>query len=464
MRPRFLTMSDADRYAAWIALSPLRVREESAGFASPALPELEVQARWFAGEFGRKFFTVTGEKVEIVQYGVWNRESGPDFREAAVSINSAPPVRGCIELDPDVRDWERHGHAANPAYDNVVLHAFWSSGKTEFFTRTAAGRSVSQVRLDLTQLGHGPLASIPYAKSGRCMAPLAAMGISQAADLLGAAAHYRFQKKAHRIHQAAEAHGESEALYQLLAEALGYKSNKLPFLLLAQRLPLGELRGRRTEMEAVLFGVAGFLSAADLCGNQAQTRNYLRDLWECWWPRRTEFGNVGASSPAWKFGGMRPLNHPHRRLGALAEIARRWPRVRSALSSADPHAIEGCFATLSHRFWDCHYTLTSPPSRSKMALVGPERVSAIVANIVLPFALRNHPAAIEKLKALPSPGLNLRVKTAALRLFGAAAETVPLLKTAAGQQGLLQIYEDFCCQDLSDCIQCKLPEQLAQWK
>jgi hypothetical protein len=29
---------------------------------------------------------------------------------------------------------------------------------------------------------------------------------------------------------------------------------------------------------------------------------------------------------------------------------------------------------------------------------------------------------------------------------------------------LLQIYEDFCMQDNSDCAQCPFPEQMANWK
>ena len=38
--------------------------------ALPKIPnELELQARWFAGEFGRKFRTLAGESVEIVQFG-----------------------------------------------------------------------------------------------------------------------------------------------------------------------------------------------------------------------------------------------------------------------------------------------------------------------------------------------------------------------------------------------------------
>ena len=54
----------------------------------PRIPsELELQARWFAGDFGREFVSTNGDQIEIVQFGVWNREAGPDFRDAAIRIN-----------------------------------------------------------------------------------------------------------------------------------------------------------------------------------------------------------------------------------------------------------------------------------------------------------------------------------------------------------------------------------------
>jgi hypothetical protein len=37
------------------------------------------------------------------------------------------------------------------------------------------------------------------------------------------------------------------------------------------------------------------------------------------------------------------------------------------------------------------------------------------------------------------------------------------VKTVAHQQGLLQIYEDFCLQDNSDCAHCPFPEQMQKW-
>ena len=457
-------MTAADRYGAWLPRPISSVRESPPSLQPAAVSEIEFQARWFSGEFGRSFSTLSGDAVEIVQFGEWNREFGPDFRASAVSINGGRPVRGCIELDPDVRDWERHGHAVNPAYENVVLHVFLTVGRKELFTQTLSGRAVPQVKLDVTKISQTSPNPVPAAKCGRCFSPLAAMQSHQVAELLAAAAHYRMRRKAQRITQAAEIHGEHSAPYPFLAETLGYKSNKLPFLLLAQRLPVGELRKLRGDLESVLFGVGGFLTATDLSEFPDDTKDYLRRLWGNWWPHRSKLENLVLSPRMWKCGGVRPMNHPQRRLGALAEIARRWPKVRDVLRLTDHAAIRRFFAALSHEYWDFHYTLTSQPSRSRMALLGAERVNAILVNVVLPLALRENPAEFEKLHMLAAPDFNLHIKTAALRLFGVDARRVPLLKNALHQQGLLQIYSDFCCQDLSDCRQCQLSEQLSQWQ
>ena len=65
---------------------------------------------------------------------------------------------------------------------------------------------------------------------------------------------------------------------------------------------------------------------------------------------------------------------------------------------------------------------------------------------------------------LPSRLTNRRVETAATRLFGSDNRRFQgFIKTVAHQQGLLQIYEDFCLQDNSDCADCPFPEQMAKW-
>src|SRR5438477_9184824 len=155
----------AERYAE---IRETRRVHERALFVSPRIPSaLELQARWFAGDFGKEFVSTNGDKIEIIQFGVWNREAGPDFRDAAIRINSSEPVRGCIEIDLLDRSWETHGHAINPAFEATVLHVFVERSDREFFTRTKSNRNIAQVCIDPATLPEAFAANVPLARPGR---------------------------------------------------------------------------------------------------------------------------------------------------------------------------------------------------------------------------------------------------------------------------------------------------------
>ena len=451
-------MDAEGRYASLVHAA---LREEPLVRAPRAWPELELQALWFAGEFGREFTSTAGDTVRVVQLGVWNREAGPDFAEAAIALNGGEPRRGCIELDPEARDWERHGHATNPAYESVILHVFTQTGGGEFFTRTAQHRNVPQILLDLTRIEGAVANPQPAAREGHCAGPLRALPEEKVREVLLGAAQFRLRRKAAALARLGELHGADEALYQALAATLGYKNNKLPFTLLAQRLPLKLLRTR--DPEALLFGVSGFLPATDLGAFDPSTRSYLRGIWEKWWPRRADFERLALAPEQWKLGGQRPANHPQRRLAALAQIVRHWPRVRAQATRCDPGAIQEFFAHLTDEYWNFHYTVNSKAAAQPMALVGESRVTEMLANVFFPLALTRDETRWIGFQNLPAPLANRRVEVAALRLFGPGDLGRALLRNAAMQQGLLQIYEDFCLRDASDCARCPFPRQLAKW-
>jgi hypothetical protein len=470
---------------------------ERALFVTPGIPsELELQARWFAGDFGREFLSTNGDQIDIVQFGVWNREAGPDFRDAAIRIKGGAPIHGCIEIDLLDRSWESHGHATNPAFEATALHVFVERSDRAFFTRTLSNRNVPQVCIDPTILPEAFNANIPLARPGRCQAPLKNLPEERVRSVLDAAAQFRLRQKANRIRNKIDLHGRDETLFQEIATALGYKENKLPFTLLTQRLPLRLLRENVEDCEALLFGAAGFLEAPDLDIYKKSTREYVRQLWDRWWPHRDDLQRLILPAKAWHLSGTRPLNHPQRRLAALAVLAREWPAFRRSIDSAaqlrlpSPHSsptgrggsfsprekvrMRGpadFFQALEHPFWNFHYTLTSKASPKEMALIGESRAADILANVLFPFWTAHElkaPASPSKqlwteYAKLPAQLSNRRLETAAMRLFGNDHRRKAFLRTVAHQQGLLQIYEDFCMQDNSDCAQCPFPEQMAKW-
>jgi hypothetical protein len=441
-----------------------RVRERVL-FPLLSLPsELELQARWFAGDFGRRFVSVAGEQIEIAQFGTWNREAGPDFSDAAIRINGSEPIRGTIEFDLADRSWETHGHSTNPAFDNAVLHVFVEQSDRVFFTRTNSHRNVPQIRVDPTTLPDKFSTNVALARPGRCQAPLQDLAPDQLETILTAASQFRLQRKAARLRNIIENHGRDTALFQEIAAALGYKQNKLAFTLLAQRSPVASLRKNPEDLEAVLFGVAGFLTVPDLAAYRDDTRGYLRNLWDRWWPQRDAMQRLILPAKLWRLGGARPLNHPQRRLGALAILARHWPAFLKSVSRRNAQSAHDFLAGLRHPFWSFHYTLTSKAAPREMAVIGDSRITDILANVLLPYFLAEGADVWSVFEKLPARLTNRRLETGATRLFGADPRRPQFTKTIAQQQGLLQIYEDFCLQDNSDCAQCPFPEQMLKWK
>ena len=454
-------MHSINRYAE-MRRESARVSERPL-FALPKTPnELELQARWFAGEFGREFRTLTGEKVEIVQFGFWNHEAGPDFEDAAIRIAGGPVLRGAIEIDLLDRNWELHGHATNPAFDDAILHIFLERSGVEFFARTSIHRNVPQVQLDLDSFRDATTGLVPLAHAGRCVAPLRNLAAERITSILEGAAKFRLQHKANRLRQRMEAHGREEVLFQAIAETLGYKQNRLPFTLLTQRLPVTFLRKHREDSEALLFGVAGFLDAPDLDVRKS-THTYLRLLWDRWWKYREQFSRLLLPPKIWKTSGARPLNHPHRRLGALAALITEWKTVSSLAYGGEAKALVSFLTNLQHDFWSHHYTLAAGKTSSSVALIGESRAAEILANVIYPLAVNDGREIWNDYKKLRAQLSNQAARIAAARLFAGDPRQRDFVRTLIGQQGLLQIYEDFCLRDASDCASCPLPEQLRRW-
>ncbi len=444
------------REACW-RISPT-VRE-APGTLIDKWTELEWQAMWYSGAFGTTFRTVSGSLVEIIQFGFWNREPGPDFVHGSMRIDGNQIIEGDVEFDMHVADWERHGHSQNPAFDNAILHLFLHKGGARHFTRTTANREVQQIHLqsevDLTRL-----LSPPIAHPGRCCAPLKQLPSRTIDDLIETAAHVRMQKKADQLQRAAAAHGLDDAIFQAIAISLGYKLNKIPFLVLAQRANLKLLREQGSAAESLLFGMAGFLEDKRINEALPADRDYWRLLWRDWWQLRSQFAHLVIRENLWKFGMTRPGNHPHRRLGALAELVRRWKEFRMLTPRLD--SAGEWIGALSHDFWDHHFTLGSRAIPKPVHLLGEARVKEILANVIEPMLVVTNHSDWETYKRIRAESGNRRLTIVCKRLFGETERGAEHLRYLYQQQGLLQIFEDFCLADTTNCVDCKFPEMAAK--
>ncbi len=421
-----------------------RVREE----AQP-IGELAWQARWFSGACGREFTTTDGESVQISNFGEWNREAGPDFVGCTVRREGIEN-HGAIEVDLDASGWEQHRHATNPAYENVVLHVIVRRPSKRHFSRTIGHRNVPQVCLAEHQPVEPEWESSAPARPGQCSGPLHELPQDKLLELLSVAAHRRIERKAAELAAMMQTRGTDAALYEAVAMTLGYKGNQLPFRLLAQRVPLAT--AAKPQGEALLFGLAGFLERPEPPPGPARTK--AAALWASWWKQRGMCTTTILPRTAWKLSGVRPANHPLRRLGALAVIARRWRRVRAALESGDAEILQKVLGGLEHPFWSFHATWQSPRRAAPLALLGTDRIREVHANVVLPLACARGTLQPWQDLAAGSPNAVLRVVSA--RLFGGPLPA-RLPRRLFVHQGLLQIHADFCQSCRGDCARCRFP-------
>ena len=452
-------------------------------------PENLLQAIWQHQRIQRdRLKTSDGRSLRVFHPGFLSREGGPDFRGAVLQIGDEKPVVGDVEIDLQAGGWHAHGHDKNAAFNQVILHVLWSVPKKE-----TAGLPV----LSLGKLLDAPLTELalalenkvrlPEPLRGKCAAPLRELSEPQQAALLSAAAKVRFKNKASAMLARAKNAGWDAALWEYLFRAIGYKHNIWPMQNLAEARSRW-FRGTRSvlEIQSLLLGVGGLLPD-ELTRSQKAADTFLRHAWDFWWRERDAFADCRLPRAVWKFHGLRPANHPQRRLALAAHwladpqlihkieawvtTRLRDDSLRTNREKPEPsprHLLDSLmeiFQVRRDEFWSWHWTLKSSRLPKPQPLLGVARVTDLAVNVILPWLwIRAREGGNQELQAeaerrflaWPAAEDNSILKLARQRLLGT---THPgLLKRAALQQGLLQIVSDFCEQSDAICTDCRFPE------
>lgn len=465
--------------------APVLLRDADSNYIPIPISERLVQCIWYDQRLKPELLqTIDGRRVRVVSQGWWNLEAGPDFRHATVQIDDEPEHTGDVEVHLRAEDWNHHGHERDAQFNDVLLHVvLWEAG-SQHISRTRAGQIIPQLvmqhQLDspLEQLyDEIDLDSYPHNAGnhhGQCAPVLRALPPDSLGALLDAAGDERFAAKMRRFLRWIHRIGPEQALYEGWMEALGYKANKAAFRTLAQRMPLSELNHSRAQLAPILFGLANFLpTGAPQARNTAAAR-YVKRLWNAWWKLRPDFEERILPPETWRFTGVRPANHPHRRLGAAVALLKKHPRFMEKVlgaieSDGEPSKL---FSEIHDDYWSHHFTLGSKTQTRASELIGVSRAQEIVANIVLPFVAayaetNGDRKLCETAKAqyarLPAAPSNSIVRLASGQLFEQSSAARRYIKTTRQQQGLMQIFHDFCVNDKSACRQCQFPNLVRQW-
>ena len=208
-------------------------------------------------------------------------------------------------------------------------------------------------------------------------------------------------------------------------------------------------------LEAALMQIAGLLPdpARPDAGAAAHPARLL-DL------KNAELAGLRPLPLSWTRSGVRPANYPERRLGGAALFVARIAR-KGLTETLDPIWSENASPRNRRRefeklfppslgFWATHYSWTGQPLPRPATPFGRGRIRSIIGNVFVPAALskarrRKDRLAEERIvtffASLPKEPDNARLRAMLPRFFGSVK---PPRLNFRSQQGLLQIFEDWC--------------------
>lgn len=400
--------------------------------ASAGPDEARLQALWQdAAQRPKLMMLADGSPVEVLSPGRWNHSAGPDFQDAVVAVKGLLR-RGDVELHVRPSDWDAHGHAGDPAYDGLILHVTW-------FDKPAAktlppGVPSLALQPQMEQEEPFDFGSLEVERPGITDWPCGPRLASEPGSLdrlLVHAGYYRLLNKARTLTAALTSADAAQMFYELLLSTMGYRQNVVGFRRLAQEVPLARLAGKSAlERFAILAGVGGLLKESQ------------RDLWDLWW-------QSGVQPPlepiAWDFRALRPQNHPYRRLAGVMGVLQ---HVEALLETA--------LGGMTEKIVEASCELREALGL-KGALIGESRANAMVVNLLVPYRLALGSLEPERLRALPGEAVSMPMKEAWRRLSMVSGK---LPKDGLRQQGLLQIYADFCHNPRLVCATCPIAREM----
>jgi hypothetical protein len=275
-------------------------------------------------------------------------------------------------------------------------------------------------------------------------------------------------------------------------ESLGDKNNKKPFLTLAAHVPLNTMqciipddvsvREKKRYLQSLLFNMAGlFPSPEKHDTHDEETSAYIKSIEHAWKRIRIEAGKIPLSKKEWSYAGIRPANFPERRIAAISNIlsecmpAGIFRRLLSAFQKgkngeADRGSVRSVindilsiFLEAEDDYWSYHYTIGGKKLGRVQKLLGRERASVILINVIVPlmlvYARKQNDVELEKLlhavygtcKPLPATSV---IKFMNNRIFGRPKVSAGIVNSVRRQQGLYQIFKDFCENNTISCNKC----------
>lgn len=434
------------------------------------VPERFVQDLWRTQRFLAQGLTTTsGRAVTVLAPGRHNHDTGPDFRDARLLLDGEEHL-GDVEVHTTSGDWLAHRHHQDPRYDRVILHVTLFTDVWTGHLARSDGATLPEI--DLLPLLPAALRRMVHdfhTRTDDAPACASRWGTVPEALRAGWVARLGRERLEARCREAT-VHCRREAdlervLYEFLFAGLGYAKNTGAMAALTRQVSLAQARGLPDprDREALFLGAAGLLPApADLLRSDRVTADYAIDLSDRWHRLRLLLGLEPLSRQEWLFFRLRPANFPTLRLAQGAAwfggpegllTAGVLDRLWEILSTPRPlPVLRRLLRAHPGAFWETHYRLDRA-TRRRPALLGAERVDALLLNAVAPvlLALCDRRGAAQRARVFDLVATLPHRPDVVTRRYGALGSPP---RNAFEAQGYHQLYKTRCRE--ARCLDCAL--------
>ncbi|HSI69867.1 MAG TPA: DUF2851 family protein [Gillisia sp.] len=402
--------------------------------------------------FGRAF-TVKGEPVTLIDPGMANLNSGPDFFNAKLKIGEQLWA-GNVEIHINSSHWYQHHHEQDPAYDNVILHVVWDDDM-EIYRNDNSLIPTMELKELVSPGTLNQYRELLLAPNGRwinCETDFSQVDDFELNNWLERLYLERLESKAKVLHDLLVKTGNDweAVLFRLLAKNFGLKVNGGAFLSMAQSFDFKVVRKCRDSklmLEALFLGQSGQLE------NDKEDAYFLQLKEEYQYiQKKYRLDNKYVERP--KYFRLRPDNFPGLRLAQLAAIYHEVPHLFSAVINASSvKELRDIFVMEPAAFWNTHYTFEKSHTAKKKKLSA-AFVDLLIINTLLPVRF-----SYEKLTGTGDPSVIISMiedlkaeKNSVIDKFNSIRPGSA--RTALASQALLQLKQHYC--DKNACLQCNL--------
>ena len=388
--------------------------------------------------------------LKILNPGSHNHDSGPDFEEARIKIDKVEWA-GSVEIHVKSSDWEKHYHQSDRSYDNVVLHVVWKDDKPVFSGKEPIP---TLELLDIIDLKHFEKYQtfLSQHKEILCQDQLSSVADINFTNMLDRTMIERLEQKSLAISQILRKNNQDweNTAYISLAKNFGFSTNSQCFTLLAESLPykvLSRYHGKSKHIEALIFGVAGFLED-EVDTYQSELRSeyqYLKNKHQL---------KQKLTRQMWKFARMRPSNFPSVRLAQFSSLISLNEHLFSNLIMvANPRELVSKFQISVSEYWVQYYDF-GKARKKKRETLGKSTQENLLVNTVAPLLAaysyynddqRFMDRAVKILEQMPTENNKITRKWI-------VANKKP--KNAFDSQALIGLYKNYC--EKKKCLNCNI--------